>query len=120
MNSNEDIKRIIKYFKGRDEVSTLYIFGSSSKGRQSTESDIDIAVLINEAKLKRRNYDFLKNDYYTASADFSLRPVDIVLLNTAPPFLKHQVLKTGRLLFDRNRRLRVRFTEKAITEGNRE
>jgi hypothetical protein len=45
-----------------------------------------------------------------------MRPVDIVILNTAPPFLKHQVLKTGSVLFDRNRKLRVRFTEKAITE----
>jgi len=45
-----------------------------------------------------------------------MRPVDIVILNTAPPFLKRQVLKTGKILFDRNRKLRVRFTERAITE----
>jgi hypothetical protein len=46
----------------------------------------------------------------------SMRPVDIVILNTALPFLKHQILKTGRILYDKNRRLRVRFTERAISE----
>jgi hypothetical protein len=42
--------------------------------------------------------------------------VDIVILNTAPVFLKYQVIKTGKILFDRNRKLRVGFTEKTINE----
>src|SRR4030042_6399355 len=111
-----EVERIIRYFKGTDEVSALYIFGSAGKGRTTGESDIDIAVLIDESKLKRRNFELLKRKYYAASPTFSMRPVDIVILNTALPFLKHQVLKTGRILFDRNRKLRVRFTERPITE----
>jgi predicted nucleotidyltransferase len=116
MSDEEDIKRVIRYFKNRDEVSTLYIFGGFGKGRKTKESDIDVAVLIDESKLKKKGFELLKRKYYAASPTFSMRPVDIVILNTAPPFLKHQVLKTGRILFDRNRKLRVRFTEKAITE----
>ena len=111
-----DLKRIVTYFKGREEVSALYVFGSLANGRETKESDIDIAVLVDEKKLKRKNFELLKRRYYAASPYFSLRPVDIVLLNTAPPFLKHQVLKTGKILFDRNRKLRVRFTAQAITE----
>jgi hypothetical protein len=116
MNTDKDIKRIISYFKSREEVSALYIFGSISKGGKTQESDIDIAVLINEARLKKKNFEHLKNDYYNASPAFSLRPVDIVILNTASLFLKHRILKTGKILFDRNRRLRVDFTAKAIIE----
>lgn len=116
MKTMDDIKRIISYFKGRDEVSTLYIFGSFSKGRETRESDLDIAVLIDEAKLKKKNYDRLKKDYYNSSPMFSMRSVDIVILNTAPVYLSHRILKTGRMLFDRNRNLRVRFTENTITE----
>jgi len=111
-----DVKRIIRYFKDTDEVSALYIFGSAGKGKTTGESDIDIAVLIDESKLKRRNFELLKRKYYAVSPTFSLRSVDIVILNTATPFLKHQILKTGRILFDKNRDLRVRFTERAITE----
>ena len=116
VNDDEDIKKIVRYFKGTNEVSALYIFGSFGKGKKTNESDIDIAVLIDESKLQRKNFELLKRKYYAASPTFSMRPVDIVIFNAAPPFLKHQILKTGRILFDKNRRLRVRFTERAITE----
>jgi predicted nucleotidyltransferase len=116
MNDDKDIKRIVHYFKGQDEVSALYIFGGYAKGRKTGESDIDVGILVDESRSKMRNFEFFKKKYYAASPVFSMRPVDIVILNTAPPFLKHQVLKTGSVLFDRNRKLRVRFTEKAITE----
>ncbi len=116
MKHDSDIKRIIRYFKSRDEVSALYLFGSAAMGRAIKDSDIDVAVLINENRLKRKSFDHLNNDYYNASPSFSLRPVDIVILNTASPYLKHRVLKTGEILFDRNRKLRVNFTAKAIVE----
>jgi len=116
MNDDKDIKRIIRYFRGMDEVSALYIFGGYAKGRKTGESDIDVGVIVDESRLKRRNFEFFKKKYYAASPTFSMRPVDIVILNTAPPFLKHQVLKMGKVLFDRNRKLRVRFTERSITE----
>ncbi len=113
---DSDINRIINYFKSRDEVSTLYLFGSAARGRAIKDSDIDIAVLINARLSKRKNFDHLKSDYYNASPSFSLRPVDIVILNTASTYLKHRILKTGEILFDMNRKLRVDFTTKAIIE----
>lgn len=116
MSTSNDIKRIIRYFEGRDEVSALYVFGSLAKEKVTEESDIDIAVFVNEAKLEKKNYERLKKEYYNASPTFSRRSVDIVILNTAPPFLKHQILKAGKILFDRNRKLRVRFTARAIME----
>jgi len=116
MEINDDIKRIIKYFKRQKEVAVLYIFGSLANGNKTGESDIDIAVLIDEARLKKVDFESLKKKYYAATPGFSLRPVDIVILNTAPPFLKHQVLKTGKILFDRNKKERVRFTTMSITE----
>jgi predicted nucleotidyltransferase len=42
MNMQDDIRRIIDYFKDRDEISTLYIFGSAANGKETAESDIDI------------------------------------------------------------------------------
>jgi predicted nucleotidyltransferase len=114
--THEDIERIIRYFKKREEVSALYLFGSSVKGSGTRESDIDIALLVNDLRLKNRHFDLLKKKYYGAAPAFSMRPVDIVILNTASPYLKHRILKTGKILFDRNRKLRVRFTAKAILE----
>ena len=116
MKTKDDIKRISNYFKGRDEVCALYVFGSAASGRQTQESDIDIAVLIDESKSKKRDYAVLRNKYYADSPYFSLRPLDIVVLNTASPYLKHRIIKTGKVIFDRNRKLRVRFTTNAIIE----
>ena len=61
-------------------------------------------------------FESLKKAYYAASPTFSIRPVDIVILNTAPPFLKHRIIKTGKVLLDRNKRLRTRFAANAIIE----
>lgn len=112
----EDLARIKRYFRERAEVSALYLFGSFSRDKVTAESDIDIAVLIDESQMKGKNFESLKNRYYAASPTFSLRAVDIVILNSAPTFLKYQVLKTGKVLFDKKRKLRTKFTEKAITE----
>jgi hypothetical protein len=116
MKRDESIKRIIDYFRTREEVSALYLFGSVAKGVQHAGSDVDIAVLVDERKLRGRKFDTLRQDYYTVSPRLSMSIVDIVILNTAPPHLKHHILKTGSLIFDRHRRLRVKFAARAILE----
>jgi predicted nucleotidyltransferase len=116
MDFSDDIKRIIEYFRGREEVSALYIFGSTAKGKGTEESDIDVAVLINDRKKGKRPFESLRKTYYAFSPKLSCRPLDIVILNIAPPFLKHRIFKTGELLFDKNRRLRVRFKADALIE----
>lgn len=116
MDLAKDLSRVTKYFAKRPEVSALYIFGSAVTGRELAESDLDIAVLIDDRKMGGRIFESFKKAYYTASPTFSIRPVDIVILNTAPPFLKHRIIKTGKVLFDRNKRLRTRFAANAIIE----
>jgi len=39
--------------------------------------------------------------------------VDVVILNTALPILQHQVLVSGQLLYERDRRTRVNFEVRA-------
>jgi predicted nucleotidyltransferase len=61
MNDDADVKRLTRYFRDRDEISTLYVFGSLGKAKKTNESDIDIAVLIDESKLKRKALNFSEN-----------------------------------------------------------
>src|SRR5512143_2206236 len=98
MDHRDDIGRIVDYFRGRDEVSALYLFGSVAAGKETFESDIDIALLIDDRKRGRKTYDSLGKKYYAASPHLSMRNVDIVILNIASPFLKHRIIKTGRVL----------------------
>jgi len=39
--------------------------------------------------------------------------VDVVILNTAPPTLQHQVLRYGRLIYEGDRQARIEFEVRA-------
>jgi len=103
----------VDVFKHDERILVAYMFGSKSRGLQTTESDTDIAVLL---------YELPKNllDYYldlmerlsTVLGD----SIDLVVLNTAPPLLKHQVIKYGKILYSRDEEARVEFEARAIKE----
>src|SRR3990172_11523713 len=111
----KDLQRIMNYFSQRPEVKSLFIFGTFDTPFERENSDIDIAVLVNAA-ITKDVLESLKNEYYAASTGFSLKCVDIVILNSAPVPLKHRILKTGRLISDRDPQYRRHFTARAIQE----
>ncbi len=96
-------------------MRTLFIFGTFDTPFERKDSDIDIAVLINPT-ITKDALESLKNEYYVASTGFSLKCVDIVILNSAPATIKHRILKTGRLIIDRDSEYRKDFTARAIQE----
>ena len=81
------------FFRDRDDVLLAFLFGSAAAGRETDESDIDIAVLAGEGfdagsflELKSALSDMLSGD------------IDLVILNDASPILKMQVIQKGILL----------------------
>lgn len=110
-----ELERILEYFSRREEVIAVFIFGSFDTPRERPDSDIDIGVLVMPDD-SGRNWEQLKGEYYAASPGFSLRPVDIVILNVAPSLLKWQVLKTGRIVLDKDPLARKRFAARAVLE----
>ena len=105
---------IVRCVAKRREIQAAYIFGSVVSGRARRDSDIDVALLLNE------NFPYLKTlDYrLRVAADISSaigRPdLDLVILNDAPPVLAHQVLSKGKLVFERSRTARVAFQVRAV------
>lgn len=112
----KEIQRILEYFEKRREVVALFLFGTFDTIKERPDSDIDLAVLIDPQKAEDNNYEMLKAEYYNTSPDFSLRNIDIVILNTAPTPLKYEIFKTGRILLDRNPDLRRLFTALTLQE----
>ena len=109
----DKIKNLAAFFEGEKRVLVAYLFGSYARGLETPQSDVDIAVLLSEIPekaleyylhLERRLAEVLEND------------VDLVFLNDAPPLLKYQVIKYGRLLFSRDERVRVMFEAKSLCE----
>lgn len=87
-------------------VAAAYLFGSFATGRSGDASDIDLALL------------YSTDEPSTLEARFGLegaleavfhRPVQVTILNRAPPDLIHRVLRDGLLLLDRDPGVRIRF-----------
>ncbi len=112
MGMMEWMPSLLEYLAAQPDVVAAYIFGSVAEGRAHPRSDVDIAVLLTadldaEARFDRR----LRLGWEVES--IIGHPTDLVVLNDAPPLLQHQVLKHGRLIFERDRAARVEFEVRA-------
>jgi hypothetical protein len=104
----EEIKELASRLKQYEEISALLLFGTG------TNAPGDVAVLLDLSKANEQSEE-LRWKYTAALGSFS-RPLNIIILNSASPFLKYQIMTSARLVFDRNRRLRSDFTEKVFTD----
>ena len=97
-----------------DRLLAAYLFGSVARGTDTSNSDVDVGVLLRTAPsgaLNDLRFD-LEGDLERALG----RRTQIVILNNAPPDLVHRVLRDGRLLLDRDPAARIRFEVRARNE----
>jgi len=109
----EEVKKLATLFEDEKNILVAYLFGSYARGYETLQSDVDIAVLLSEVPEKLLEY-YLHLERKLAEA--LKKDVDLVFLNDAPPLLKYQVIKYGRLLFSRDERARVTFEAKSLCE----
>ena len=114
MRAMEDkVKKLAMLFESEKRVLVAYLFGSYARGLETPRSDVDIAVLLSEVPERPLEY-YLHLERELAKV--LEMDVDLVFLNDAPPLLKYQVIKYGRLLFSRDERVRVMFEAKSLCE----
>jgi len=97
-----------------DRIVAAYLFGSVARGTDSSDSDIDVGIVLRTAP-SGELYDLrftLEGDLERALG----RQTQVVVLNDAPPDLLHRVLRDGRLLVDRDRAARIRVEVRARNE----
>lgn len=106
-------KDLTTFFRNEKKVSVAYIFGSHAKKIQTPQSDIDIAVLLSETPKKLLEYYlYLVNKL----SEILRNNVDLIILNTSPPLLKHQVIKHGITVYSQNEEARITFEARAQSE----
>jgi len=105
--TNDIVKKIkeavvpeLELMKG---LAAAYLFGSSVKGKMTERSDIDIALLFFD--YDRDDID--KLDIMARLSSVTGRDVDLVILNDASPLIYHEILISGRMIFERNRHCRI-------------
>ena len=110
------IKIALENFGSRHtEVLGVFLYGSQAKGLPRESSDVDVAVLVDAEPVDGESLD--RRLQYTVELESVLKDrVDLVLLNQAPPMLRHQIFRNGTLVFERDRARVRRFIGDALVE----
>jgi predicted nucleotidyltransferase len=96
-------------------VVAVYLFGSTARGTDTASSDVDVAVLFERTPDARLNGPRLTLE---GELERTLgRPVDLVVLNTAPVDLRIRVLRAQHLVLDRDPRARIAFEVRTRNEA---
>jgi predicted nucleotidyltransferase len=95
-------------------IVAAYLFGSVARGTAGARSDVDVAVLYEATP--PATIEGLPLDLENAIHQVVARPVQVIVLNTAPVSLVHRVLRDGVLVLDRAPSARIRFEVRARNE----
>ncbi len=103
--TKQQLNRLARKYK----INTFYVFGSQATGKTTRLSDYDFAVLLDD-KVPAEKY----GDYQIKIISELLRLVksdhiDLVILNNKKIslLLKYNVIKDGKILFEKNKNKRV-------------
>lgn len=95
------------------EILFAYVFGSYVQGKIRLDSDIDIAIYL-EDEIDLDRYLAIKMKL----TEVCKREVDLVILNEATPLLKYEIYRNNIPIFSRNRDIETRYKVKLLFEYN--
>ncbi len=102
-----------EFFQSKHGIAALYLFGSEAKGKATSSSDVDIAILYESNSIPSS----LEAIEIQSELESKLhREVDLTILNKSNPILKHQVFKKGVLLLANDRKFLNNFFVKSLME----
>lgn len=112
------MKKLTDFFTSRAEVLAVYLFGSHATGKAGPLSDIDLAFFIDFSFIDEKDFPYGYQSFLITELMKLLgtNDVDAIILNTAPPLLKFQVLKYGEVIFCRSESRRLEFYVKAFNQ----
>ncbi len=103
----EVTEKLKKYFATKPEIYSAYLFGSVVEKKQRKDSDIDIALFINDKKIK--NSLLYRMNLNTDLMELLKRKIDLVILNFANLLLRAQVFEKGQLIYEKDGNKRALF-----------
>jgi uncharacterized protein len=88
----------------RGEILEAYLFGSTAIGATHPNSDVDVAVYLADGRPGGSVFGYAADLAAALMSVLGTNPVDVVVLNDAPPLLYHRVLRDGQRILFRNLR----------------
>jgi len=105
----------MEYLQRRTEIAAAYLFGSVAAGKAHKFSDVDVALLLAAGVDSNQAWDIRLEAMAEAEAAFGRR-ADVAMLHEVGTLLKFQVIHRGKRIFERDRKVRIRFEVEARTE----
>jgi uncharacterized protein len=100
----------------RKGVVAAMLIGSQARGTVGPLSDVDVAVWHKPGLDPAERLPLQLRLASEAGSALRTDEVDVVLLNGAPPLLRHRAVRDGKLLLDREPVARVRFEARALLD----
>jgi hypothetical protein len=100
----------------REGVVAAMLIGSQARGTAGPLSDVDIAVWHDPALDPSGRLHLQLELARVASEALRTDEVDIVMLNRAPPLLRHRAIRDAKRLVDRDPPQRVRFEARSLID----
>ncbi len=107
------MKKSIKNKFKKISISVVYLFGSHATGLEHGKSDIDIGVVF-EKDHSRDHLKIYTQLYELFSEIFPDKEIDIVFLEEAPLSLQFEAIKYGKVLYEKNVKIRLDYEEKTM------
>jgi len=102
MEAEKILATIKEHLLAQPDIAAAYVFGSAAQNRLRPSSDIDIAVLFASGTPAKTARFERRLELAVALEEFLKRPVEVIDLEAAPPFLQHQIRKHGKLIVDKD------------------
>lgn len=104
------LKEIIKDYP----VVFAYLFGSYATGMEGPQSDIDLAVHLNEVDGDKR-FDIRLRLIRSVLSKYKIEHADVIILNDAPLRLYYNIIKSGIIIYSDDELKRMREETRVIS-----
>ena len=98
------VARLADALAPREEILEAYLFGSRARGKAHRDSDVDVAVYVDEARVRASTWGYQADLTTDLMVALGTNDIDVVVLNRAPILLYHRVLRDGVRLLSRDLR----------------
>ncbi len=105
------LQNIKKTLRKEKNVLFAYVYGSFARG-EPDYSDIDIAVFLKKVPKNSANYEAKLKQKLEQGG----KPVEVRIMNSTPLLMKSRVLKEGKTIFSRNKKLRIGFETSLMSQ----
>jgi len=106
-------KKLDLYSKKKPQILLTFLYGSVAENRANIQSDVDIAFLFDHESIPSG---LEHMEIINELSNVLHRDADLLILNTASPIIKMQVLRKGKKIYERDRKAYSRFFVKTINE----